>query len=80
MRTKKETDMTTKDEFDALLINHDDVKKEVLALFNGRCDVALEWLKETRPQLMGVSPSSIIDTDKQRVLDLIFQIKTGDIS
>ncbi|MGI2227226.1 hypothetical protein [Shewanella frigidimarina] len=72
--------MTTKDEFDALLINHDDVKKEVLALFKGRCDVALQWLNQTKPQLLGVSPISIIDTDKQRILDLIFQIKTGDMS
>jgi hypothetical protein len=80
MRTKQETDMTTKDEFDALLINHDDVKKEVLVLFNGRCDVALQWLNQKKPQLLGVSPISIIDTDKQRILDLIYQIKTGDMS
>jgi hypothetical protein len=76
----KETNMTIKDEFDALLMNHDDVKKEVLALFAGRCDVALEWLKTKRPQLLGVSPASVIDTDKESVLDLIYRIKTGDFS
>jgi hypothetical protein len=72
--------MTTKDEFDALLLNHDDVKAEVLALFGGRSDEALKWLKANRPQLLGVSPASVIDTDKKSVLDLIYRIKTGDLS
>tara|TARA_R110002050_G_scaffold297839_1_gene459910 strand:- start:121 stop:339 length:219 start_codon:yes stop_codon:yes gene_type:complete len=72
--------MTTKDEFDTLLLNHDDVMTEVLALFDGRRDVALNWLKAKRPQLLGVSPASIIDTDKKSVLDLIYRIKTGDLS
>ncbi|MGE6568155.1 hypothetical protein ACQKE9_06305 [Shewanella vesiculosa] len=72
--------MISKDELDALLVNHDDVKKEVLALFDGRCDVALAWLKAKRPQLLGASAASIIDNDKESVLDVIFQIKTGDFS
>lgn len=68
-----------KEEFDDLLNNHQDIKNEVLELFKKE-EVALEWLKRARPQLLGVSPASLLNTDKEKVKDLIYRIKTGDLS
>jgi uncharacterized protein (DUF2384 family) len=68
-----------KEEFDNLLHNHQDIKKEVLELFKKK-EAALAWLKQARPQLLGVSPASLLNTDKTKVKDLIHRIKIGDLS
>jgi uncharacterized protein (DUF2384 family) len=68
-----------KEELDDLLHNHQDIKKEVLELFKKE-EVALDWLKRARPQLLGVSPASLLTTDKGKVINLIYSIKTSDLS
>ena len=68
-----------KEEFDYLLHNHQDIKKEVMELFKKE-EVALRWLKRARPQLLGVSPASLLNTDKEKIKDLIYRIYIGDLS
>lgn len=67
-------------EFDDLLRNCPEIKKEVLELFKKKEEVALRWLKSPRIQLCGVTPASLLETDKEKVRDLIYTIKIGDFS
>lgn len=69
-----------KKEFNTLLKNHPEIKKEVLELFKKEEEVALRWLKSPRIQLCGATPASILETDKEKIRDLIYTIKTGDFS
>jgi len=71
--------MNSKEHFDVLLKNHQDIKKSLLVLFEEE-EIALRWLTSPKPQLCDVTPLSLLEKDKQAVSDLIYTIKTGDFS
>lgn len=64
-----------KDELD------NEIKSRLMVLFN---DEALceEWLKSSKIQLGGLSPLDVLKTfgGKEKILDMIARIETGDFS
>jgi hypothetical protein len=71
--------MSAENELSELLEKHPKIHVDILALFK-KDEVALRWLKEPRMQLSGVSPLSVLEQDPTQVENLIYQIKTGDLS
>jgi uncharacterized protein (DUF2384 family) len=71
--------MNSKEQLDALLINHQDIKESLLELFKKE-EVALRWLTLPKSQLSSATPLSLLGKDKKAVRDLIYTIETGDLS
>ncbi|MFD2165647.1 antitoxin Xre/MbcA/ParS toxin-binding domain-containing protein [Thalassotalea euphylliae] len=67
------------DELAYLLRSHPEIHKAVLEVFK-RDDVALRWLRAPRVQLGHKTPIEALEGDESMVLDLLFRIKTGDLS
>jgi hypothetical protein len=72
--------MTAKEELDNLLKDFPETKKELTELFKSRVEISLRWLTLPKPQLCGASPSSLLKNEEAKVIDLIYRIKTGDLS
>jgi uncharacterized protein (DUF2384 family) len=66
-------------ELDELLTNHKEIKIELLKLFKYP-KVAIEWMWCAKLPLNNKSPASLLDTDPEAVLDMLYRIKTGDLS
>lgn len=72
--------MSAKIELANLLSEHKKIHQVLLDLFSQEAEVALNWLKAPRKQLQGSSPLSMLEQNPEQVEDLIYRIKTGDIS
>lgn len=55
---------------------------ELMSLFQGRNDVVIEWLSNEKSPLCDNKPINLMDTasGREAVKDLIYRIKTGDLS
>ncbi|WP_375322722.1 antitoxin Xre/MbcA/ParS toxin-binding domain-containing protein [Aliivibrio logei] len=64
-----------KDELD------NEIKSRLMVLFNDEL-LCEEWLKSSKIQLGGLSPLEVIKTagGKEKILDMIARIETGDFS
>ena len=65
-----------------LLENDKDLYDELMGLFNQNEKQALSWLTHPKAPLGSVIPLSLItDKDgKDKVMDMLYKIKTGDMS
>lgn len=72
--------MSADEELTNLLSDYSQTQRALLGLFNQEAEVALRWLKAPRIQLQGASPLSMLEQDHKQVEDLIYCIKTGDLS
>jgi len=66
-------------ELEELLINHQEIKRELLGLFKIP-RVALIWMRHPKIPLENQSPASLLATNPNAVLDMLYRIKTGDFS
>jgi uncharacterized protein (DUF2384 family) len=55
---------------------------ELMTLFKNRSDVVNKWLTKEKATLCGYAPINLMDTEagRQSVLNIIYQVKTGDLS
>ena len=69
-------------ELHRLLENHKDLYEELMSLFKYNEEQALKWLSKTKAPLCDVTPLSLIGNKKgkEKVMDMIYQIQTGDMS
>jgi uncharacterized protein (DUF2384 family) len=69
-------------ELHRLLENHKDLYEELMNLFKYNEEQALKWLSKTKAPLCDVTPLSLIENNqgKEKVMDMINRIKTGDMS
>ena len=74
--------MSNKEDLKKLLKNHQDLHDELMHLFKNNAEQCLIWLTNIKGPLCDVTPISLIDgpEGKEKVLDMIFRIKTGDFS
>jgi uncharacterized protein (DUF2384 family) len=74
--------MPDKNELQDVLENHTDLYDELMKLFNNDEKQALKWLTHPKVPLCNVTPLSLIaDSEgKGKVMDMLYRIKTGDIS
>lgn len=58
-----------------------EIKSRLMVLFNDEL-LCEEWLKSSKIQLGGLSPLEVIKTagEKEKILDMIARIETGDFS
>ena len=70
----------TSDELSSLLINHPKIKAELLDLLKSDNEAAVKWLKQRRWPLLNETALAVLETNPEKVSDLIYQIKTGDFS
>ena len=73
------TDTEALQEIDELLKEHLEIKKELLTLFPSP-QLALQWLSNSKAPLLNKTPLSLLDTNPNVVLDILYRIKTGDFS
>jgi uncharacterized protein (DUF2384 family) len=73
------TDTEALKEISELLKDHHDIKKELLNILPSP-QLALQWLSNPKAPLQNKTPLSLIDTNPDEVLDILFRIKTGDFS
>jgi uncharacterized protein (DUF2384 family) len=64
---------------DELLASHQVIKDELLKIFKYPAP-ALEWMSHPKIPLKNKAPASLLDTDPEAVLDMLYRIKTGDFS
>tara|TARA_R110001583_G_scaffold195511_1_gene374763 strand:+ start:20043 stop:20285 length:243 start_codon:yes stop_codon:yes gene_type:complete len=62
-----------------LLVSHQVIKVELLKVFKYP-EAALEWLSHPKLPLENKSPASLLDSNPDAVLDMLYRIKTGDFS
>ena len=72
--------MEAETELSNLLSNHPEIKEELLDLLKGDHEAAIKWLNKPRMQLLNETPLAVLETNPEKVSDLIFRIKTGDFS
>ncbi len=74
--------MSDRNELQDLLRDHLDLYDELMELFNQNEKQALSWLTTPKSPLCEVTPLSLIaDTGgKDKVMDVLYRIKTGDMS
>lgn len=72
--------MSAEEELTNLLSEYAPIHRALLDLFSQEAEVALRWLKAPRIQLQGASPLSVLEQDHKQVEDIIYRIKTGDLS
>jgi uncharacterized protein (DUF2384 family) len=71
--------MKNNDQLKEILENHPEIYHEVLDMFK-KADVALNWLKTPNRPLNWATPLSIIKDNPEKIMDLLYRIKTGDLS
>lgn len=73
--------MKKKEELKKRLISHDDLYNEVIKIFKNEAQ-AFKWLESKKTFLMGATPLDLIESKvgKEKVMDLLYKIKTGDLS
>ncbi|MGI2146606.1 antitoxin Xre/MbcA/ParS toxin-binding domain-containing protein [Shewanella frigidimarina] len=65
-----------------LLKNHTDLFEELMGVFHNNEKQALSWLTHPKVPLCNLTPISLI-TDKvgkEKVIDMLYRIKSGDMS
>ena len=55
-------------------------KQQELSTRDGVIEAAVKWLKQRRWPLLNETALVVLETNPERVSDLIYQIKTGDFS
>ena len=71
--------MTADKELSDLLNEYPKVLADVRDLFK-EPEAAIRWLKKPRKQLGDVTPLIALETNSAQVEDLLYRIKTGDLS
>lgn len=73
--------MNNKDPLKELLKNNSELHNELLSVFKKE-EQAMNWLTSIKVPLGNVTPLSLIPTvdGKNKVLDMLYRIKTGDFS
>jgi uncharacterized protein (DUF2384 family) len=71
--------MKQQKELNKVLEKHPDIYKSLMELFNSE-ESALSWLGKPCKPLCDVKPIDLLSTDSEKVLDIIYRIKTGDMS
>ena len=73
--------MSEKQKLEELLKHHQDLYRKILNLFK-KDDKALAWLTRPKAPLCGETPISLIHNakGKERVMDVLYRIETGDLS
>lgn len=71
--------MKDNDELKEVFESHPEIYHEVLDIFK-KADVALNWLKTPKRPLNWATPLSIIKDNPEKIMDLLYRIKTGDLS
>lgn len=66
-------------EVNALLKEHDDIKRELLACFP-RPKLALYWLLNPKPSLSQQTPVSLLAKEPEQVMSVLIRMRTGDFS
>ena len=80
MDTKHDkTSLIAKVKLEELLINHQEIKQELLNIFKGH-SAAFNWMMEPKIPLENKSPASLLGTNPNAILDMLYRIKTGDFS
>lgn len=71
--------MSADQELSELLSEYPQVLADVRDLFK-EPEEAIRWLKTPRKQLCDVTPLITLETNSAQVEDLLYRIKTGDLS
>jgi uncharacterized protein (DUF2384 family) len=71
--------MTADKELSDLLSKYPQVLADVRDLFN-EPEAAMRWLNKPRKQLCDVTPLIALEKNSAQVEDLLYRIKTGDLS
>ena len=71
--------MNTDTVFENLVENNPDIKKILLKLYLNS-ERATKWLLTPKYQLGGVAPAELLESEPERIMDLLNQIQQGDFS
>ncbi|MGK0270385.1 MAG: hypothetical protein ACI88H_001031 [Cocleimonas sp.] len=73
--------MKKKEELKKRLISHDDLYNQVIKIFKNE-DQAIRWLESKKTFLRDATPLDLIESKvgKEKVMELLYRIKTGDLS
>lgn len=65
-----------------ILKGHDDLHDEIMLLFKNDEEESLLWLTKSKLPLCNETPLSLIGSKegKEKVIDMIYRIRTGDLS
>ena len=63
-----------------LLNRHPFINKELNDMFCGHEKVIYRWMTKPKEQLLGRTPAQALLVDSDLVLDMLYRIKTGDMS
>lgn len=65
-----------------ILKDHEDLHDEIMQLFKNDEEQSLIWLTKSKLPLCNETPLSLIGSKegKEKVIDMIYRIKTGDLS
>ena len=72
--------MNKNEELITVLAKHPDIYKSLIALFNNHEDSCLNWLNKRRKPLCDMKPIDLLNSDPEKVSDIIYRIETGDFS
>ena len=72
--------MNKNQELMMVLEKHPDIYKSLMELFNDHEDSCLSWLNKPRKYLCNKKPIDLLNTEPEKVSDIIYRIKTGDFS
>jgi uncharacterized protein (DUF2384 family) len=62
-----------------VLANHQDIYDSLMKLFNSEKS-ALSWLKKPSKSLCNAKPIDLLNSEPEKVRDIIYRITTGDMS
>jgi uncharacterized protein (DUF2384 family) len=71
--------MSADKDLSELLSEHPKILADIRDLFR-EPEEAIRWLKKPRKQLCDVAPLIALEQDPTQVEDLLYRIKTGDLS
>jgi uncharacterized protein (DUF2384 family) len=72
--------MNKNEELMTVLAKHQDIYKSLMTLFNKHEESCLGWLNTPSKPLCDIKPIDLLNTEPEKVRDIIYRIETGDIS
>jgi len=71
--------MNQNTELQKVLERHQNIYESLTELFNSE-ESALSWLNKPSKPLCNEKPIDLLDTEPEKVIDIIYKIQTGDLS
>ena len=72
--------MNKNEELITVLAKHHGVYKSLMELFSNNEKSCLRWLNKPSKPLCNIKPIDLLNTEPQKVRDIIYRIETSDFS